>query len=757
MTHADAAESGLGEVQSHVEAAIAAYEGAVTISPDVAKDTWVGAQCDLAVALQAAAAWRGPSALRDSADVYGAVLDTVTKEAAPELWASLNVQYAHALVAGGDVLLAGDAVTACERALEIFTRETSRNEWAQIQLRLGELFRARPDGDRADNLERAAAALDAALSVFTREEFPDEWLRAHYNRGPVLVFRSGGDRDENLRCALKSLSFAVDSISRDDAPELWAPLQVTIAQALLDRSDGDPQERIEEAIRALKSALLVLPEDKPSLSWTLAERFLGEAYLLRAAGDEDDNIDSGITALEKVQGWDTSPADLDSWTVAQANLGQAYMRRRRGERALNRAKAVAALQSVVEVPVGEAVPPQGWGSALAWLALLSMYDAEHDFGPGDRKLPDEGADDGLKALAAFYQGHQPLALDPHWRVPFHLEQDALVVERQFRAFLNTGTVPARPAGERSELEVERHDHAWSMVFQLEERRSAGLRTNALFADIQAQGRPFVLFLRGFNNRIARFASGSVVSGTGNLEWFALTRVVESVAPMPVVWMANPVESGGFDLIAFQTQEHVGFRVEAEDGWEQNVRALISAASFVVMHNSEMTPGVLAEIAVLGEACRLDDTFFQDAEAANRVTGRVDCRPLNSTALAEIRAHTTPRTPPASLPVAMCRWIEGSRRTEMEREAEAVEQLVERLEETHQSVLNDLVLDASSWSLSYSILLERRSKLPGLFARQSAMFERLAGEFDQAAGLAESAARCAKWTDSDPPVLTDREL
>jgi photosystem II stability/assembly factor-like uncharacterized protein len=43
---------------------------------------------------------------------------------------------------------AADAVRACEQALEIYTREKSPAQWAQIQLMLGGLLRARPDGDR---------------------------------------------------------------------------------------------------------------------------------------------------------------------------------------------------------------------------------------------------------------------------------------------------------------------------------------------------------------------------------------------------------------------------------------------------------------------------------------------------------------------------------------------------------------------------------------------------------------------------------
>jgi hypothetical protein len=119
-----------------------------------------------------------------------------------------------------------------------------------------------------------------------------------------------------------------------------------------------------------------------------------------------------------------------------------------------------------------------------------------------------------------------------------------------------------------------------------------------------------------------------VSGTGNLEQFALTDLVASLAPMPVVWMVNPVESPAIDsLIAEKPADAMGFRVEADDEWEQHVHSLISAAACIVIHNGSMTPGVTAEIAAVAAAGRLGDTFFEDAEAwaAGRAVRTVGAR------------------------------------------------------------------------------------------------------------------------------------
>jgi tetratricopeptide (TPR) repeat protein len=748
-THTDAAESGVGDTEGHVEAAIAVFTQAATISPAAAPGMWLDALCDLASALRTAAAWRGSAALFDSANTYGEIVRAMPEDAPPEFRASLNAQYAEAIVAAGDPSRAADAVRACEQALETYKRERSPAQWAQIQLMLGGLLRARPDGDRADNLERAAAALDAALLVFNETDFPDEWIRVHYERGPVLVFRIGGDRNENLRHALESLRIAVGAIPRDDAPGPWAALQVTIAQALLDRTDGDPQAHIEDAIPVLEAALGVLPEREPSLSWLLGKRFLGEAYLERKAGDQAENVERGIAALDAAQALDTAPVDLDAWTVAQANLGHAYAQRLRGDHSQNRTDAVAVLEAALSVPFDDGRPAQGWGTALAWRTLLSMHAADYRFPRHSRNAQRRQVDyydwerdsfaGGLAALGASREGRQPLALDPHWHVPFHLEQDALGLQHQLARFLDSGAVPIRDARGRSQLEMERHDRACNLLFQLEERHAAGQRTQALLQEIRTQGRPFALFLRGFNNRIARYEEGTLMSGTGNLEWFALTDLVASIAPTPVVWIVNPADSPAFDQLVADKQPHeMGFRIEAGEEWEQHVRALIASASFIVMHNQSMTPGVVTEIGVLRNLGRLGETFFRDADAANQVTGRSDCRVLDERALEVIARHITPRGPAAVLPPAMCSWVGGERRKRIEREAQAVDALRERLETAQQPVLADLELDVCAWSLAYAVLLEFREALPSLFARQAAVFESLA--FDKATALVADCLR-----------------
>lgn len=742
-THLDAAASGLDGQMDHVEAAIMALAQAASIPRAAAPSAWLGAHHELAEALSGTAEWRGASAFAQAAAIYHRALGELPKEEDPEAWASLNAAFAESLLATGDADALEAAIAALERSLEVFTPETHASHWAQAQLALGGLLRGRAQGIRADNLERAVAALDAALTVFTREAFPDQWLQAHYHRGPALVFRQRGDRNDNLRRALDSLHAAIDHIARDDAPEVWASLQIVLAQAHLDRTDGDRQAHIERALPALDVALAALPAEQPSASRVLGLRFFGEACLQRDAGDEDENVDRGIAALEAAQAADTPPADLDPWVVAQSNLGQAYARRQRGDAAANRAQAVRTLATAVSAPLDALRSPDGWCAAQAWLTLVAMKAPDHRFPPRSERGADAAPrdDHGIAAYAALHAGEQPLAIDPHWHVPFQLEQDAVELQRRLSAFLNDGAIPVRSALERTELEGKRHWHVRSMVHQLHERQLAARRTGDLLREIQQEGRPFVLFLRGFNNRIARFAEGAVVSGTGNLEQFAIRSLVKDAAPLPVVWIANPVDSTALDLlVSDEDADGMGYRIESGEDWAQHVRALIASASFIVMHNRTMTPGVASEIALLAELERLDSAFFHDASAANQAAGRPGCRPLDGTALDAIRTHTQRRTPAAALPPPMCPWVGGARRETMEREAEGVRQLSARLTAANHPLLGDLLLDTSAWLLACEALLERPDGLARCLAHQAALFKGPVFDFTEAATLAGTCAQ-----------------
>ena len=91
------------------------------------------------------------------------------------------------------------AIKAYEAALTVLTREAFPQDWAQTQNNLGDAYRDRIQGSRADNVEAAIKAYEAALTVFTREAFPQDWAQTQNNLGNAYSDRIQGTRADNWR------------------------------------------------------------------------------------------------------------------------------------------------------------------------------------------------------------------------------------------------------------------------------------------------------------------------------------------------------------------------------------------------------------------------------------------------------------------------------------------------------------------------------------------------------------------------------
>jgi hypothetical protein len=260
----------------------------------------------------------------------------------------------------------------------------------------------------------------------------------------------------------------------------------------------------------------------------------------------------------------------------------------------------------------------------------------------------------------------------------------------------------------------------------------------LLADVRAGRQPFVLFLRGFNQRATYLREATMVESTGALESFAKRELVRRLHGLPVLWIANPVDSTWLDLAANGlAEEDLGFRIEAGETWEQDVRTLIGAASRIVMDNGSETPGVLFEARLLESAGRLGDTLFEDADGANRMLDRTDCAQATDAALAAVRLGARAGPPrEETMPAATCLWVGGARRATFEREIGGLEDWLSTLPGDPQH-WTDLERDACWYRLAHALLLE---DLPAIAAGQQRLAASLQSPAGAFAGADEIAAQ-----------------
>ena len=64
------------------------------------------------------------------------------------------------------------AISHCEQALAVLTREAFPQDRAMAQNTLANAYRGRIRGERAENIELAISYYQQVLAVYTRETFP---------------------------------------------------------------------------------------------------------------------------------------------------------------------------------------------------------------------------------------------------------------------------------------------------------------------------------------------------------------------------------------------------------------------------------------------------------------------------------------------------------------------------------------------------------------------------------------------------------
>lgn len=199
------------------------------------------------------------------------------------------------------------------------------------------------------------------------------------------------------------------------------------------------------------------------------------------------------------------------------------------------------------------------------------------------------------------------------------------------------------------------------------------------------------------------------------------RLATKLDPIPLVWIANPVGSGPLELqklaLVQETKSpksEVGFRIESGESWQRDVRTLIAAATFIVIHNPEMTPGVTAEVEVVRELGRFEETFFYSPEKAATVFADIGARfrPITEEQIAVIRETARgQKLQSGTLPAATCAWLEGSSRTNIEGEVRAISRWVKQLAKARSALSIDLELDGHYYLLANLVLLEALDRMP----------------------------------------------
>ncbi|HAX77831.1 MAG TPA: hypothetical protein DCY88_18830, partial [Cyanobacteria bacterium UBA11372] len=241
-------------------------------------------------------------------------------------------------------------------ALQVYTPDAFPQDWAGTQNNLGNAYRNRIKGDKADNLEFAIAAYTLALQVRTPDAFPQDWATTQNNLGNAYLNRIKGDKADNLEFAIAAYTLALQVFTPTAFPQYWAMTQNNLGAAYSDRIKGDKADNLELAIAAYTLALQVYTPDAFPQHWAMTQNNLGTAYINRIKGDKADNLEFAIAAYTNALQVRTPDAFPQDWATTQNNLGNAYSDRIKGDKADNLELAIASYQAALQVHTPDTFP-----------------------------------------------------------------------------------------------------------------------------------------------------------------------------------------------------------------------------------------------------------------------------------------------------------------------------------------------------------------------------------------------------------------
>lgn len=177
---------------------------------------------------------------------YHAVLQLITVDQAPELWAAAHANLATAyltmpMTQASDQLRLGVAVQSLRHALKVYTPETHPDRWASTQLNLANSLVYTPSSHQEENLVEALELYEAVLQVRGRDADPVGRARVLANQGNVLAHLGQFDQ---AKAKLHEARFLFEEFSDGDSVRMVRGVLDEIArQQTLLKSQGHAQDQ----------------------------------------------------------------------------------------------------------------------------------------------------------------------------------------------------------------------------------------------------------------------------------------------------------------------------------------------------------------------------------------------------------------------------------------------------------------------------------------------------------------------------------
>ena len=211
-----------------VQEAIEAYQSALSARTRKKNALgWASTQNNLANALRPHGDVGDPKALDEAVRRYMAALEVFDRERLPLAWVRTTYNLGVSLGQLGSTEPSEDRLVDASKclsaALEIYTREEYPSEWAETKLGLGLCFRSlgdvcEPEERKVEYLQKAISSCEEALTVYTREDALGNYGRLQEALGISLTKLGWIERNiEWLGKAMEAFDLALEAFGSDAA------------------------------------------------------------------------------------------------------------------------------------------------------------------------------------------------------------------------------------------------------------------------------------------------------------------------------------------------------------------------------------------------------------------------------------------------------------------------------------------------------------------------------------------------------------
>jgi CHAT domain-containing protein/tetratricopeptide (TPR) repeat protein len=269
------------------------------------------------------------------------------------------------------------AISCFRKALSVLSSDRGPSELvAHANARLGELFRDRHSGLRAQNIEFAIQHLELAIHAYLALEDAHGAATAITGVGYAYQERVAGNRDENIEWAISCHKEAISLLRPHLHRTTLASTLCNLGVAFQKRVRGDPAANVEDSIRCFTRGLELVTPLEPN-HWARLHGNLANSYTGRTVGEREDNLARALASAGAALTIFKDRSFGADWAGNKLNSGNALLSSESGNRESNASAALAHFEEALAVYTVEDFPVQ-WALATAGAVAATFALADAD-------------------------------------------------------------------------------------------------------------------------------------------------------------------------------------------------------------------------------------------------------------------------------------------------------------------------------------------------------------------------------------------